>query len=307
MLLAQWEAADRDRTPFVWLSLDSHDADPVRLWTHLVEGLHGVHARVGEKSGSALAAGPGALSGTVLPFVIDELEGAPQLVLVLDDWHTVRNPLCDETLTEFVERAPTARPARGLEPLRAGLPTARLRAHGELTEIRARDLRVSPEEASRSSERPTSTSSLDDVRRITDRAEGWLAGIYLALLGIREAADPRAFVARFTGDTRHVLTYLAAGRARGDDSWVRTFLLRTSVLERLSADLCDTVLETSGSAAMLEEISRLNLFLVRLDETGSEYRYHQLFAAMLRQELEATDPAACPGCTHEQLLARGAR
>ena len=92
MLLAQWEAADRDRTPFVWLSLDRHDSDPVKLWMHVIAGLHGIHGRVGERSDPALAAGPGALPGTVLPLLIDELADAPQLVLVLDDWHTGTKP-----------------------------------------------------------------------------------------------------------------------------------------------------------------------------------------------------------------------
>ena len=294
MLLAQWEAADRDRTPFVWLSLDDHDNDPVRLWTHLVAGLHGVHARVGERTLAVLAAGPGAFSGTVLPLLIDELDDAPQLVLVLDDWHMVRNPRCDETLAEFVERAPTSIQLVVSSRFEPGLPTGRFRAHGELAEIRAGDLRVTPEEASELFRAADVDLELDDVRRITERAEGWLAGIYLALLGIRDAADPDAFVARFTGDTRQVLTYLRQDVLAAAAPELRHFLLRTSVLERLSAQLCDAVLETSGSAATLEEISRLNLFLAPLDETGSEYRYHQLFAAMLRRELEATDAAAVP-------------
>src|SRR5512132_59964 len=147
MLLAQWEAADRDRTPFVWLSLDGQDADPVRLWTHLVTGLHGVHARAGERSLASVAAGPGALSGSVLPLLIEELDDAPQLVLVLEDWHTVRNPLCDQTLAEFVERAPAGVQVALSSRSEPRLPTGRFRAHGGLAEIRARDLRLSPEEA----------------------------------------------------------------------------------------------------------------------------------------------------------------
>src|SRR5262245_2928448 len=189
-LLAQWEAADRDRTPFVWLSLDGHDADPVRLWTHLVAGLRGVHARAGEKSLAALAGGPRAFSGTVLPLLINELDDAPHLVLVLDDWHTVRNPLCDETLAEFLEHAPTSVQLVVSSRSEPSLPTGRFRAHGTLAEIRARDLRASPEEASELFRAADVDLELDDVRRITERTEGWLAGIYLALLGIRDAVDP---------------------------------------------------------------------------------------------------------------------
>ena len=174
------------------------------------------------------------------------------------------------------------------------LPTGRLRAHGELAEIRASELRISPDEASEIFRAADVDLKLDGVRRVTERTEGWPAGIYLALLGIRDAADPDAFVARFTGDTSQVLAYLQQDVLAATPPEIRDFLLRTSVLERLSPHLCDAVLETSGSAATLEEIFRLNLFLARLDETGSVYRYHQLFAAMLRRELEATDAAAVP-------------
>ena len=124
-------------------------------------------------------------------------------------------------------------PGRGLEPLRAGLPTGRLRAHGELAEIRARDLRVSPEEALELFRAAGVDLGLDDVRRITERTEGWLAGIYLALLGIRDAADPDAFVARFTGDTRQVLEYLQQDVLAVAAPEIRDFLLRTSVLDAL--------------------------------------------------------------------------
>ncbi len=294
MLLAQWEASDRDRTPFVWLSLDSHDDDPVRLWTHVIGGLQGVHPRVGERSFASLAAGGGAISGTALPQLIDELSGAPRLVLVLDDWQLVRNPLCDETLAEFVERSPAEIQIVVSSRSEPGLPTGRLRAHRDLAEIRARDLRVSPEEAVELFRAAGVDIAPDGARRITERTEGWLAGIYLALLGIRDAADPDEFVARFTGDTRQVLEYLQQDVLAVAAPDVRDFLLRTSLLDSLSAPLCDAVLETSESAAMLEEISRLNLFLTRLGETGSSYRYHQLFAAVLRRELEATDPAVVP-------------
>ena len=160
--------------------------------------------------------------------------------------------------------------------------------------IRARHLRVSSEQTLELFRVADVDLSPEDVRRIAESTEGWLAGIHLALLRIRDEADPDAFVASFAGDTRQVLAYLQQDVLASADPEIRNFLVRTSVLERLSAPLCDAVLETSGSAAMLDEISRLNLFLARLGETGSEYRYHQLFAAMLRQELEATDAAAAP-------------
>jgi LuxR family maltose regulon positive regulatory protein len=293
-LLAQWVAADRARTPFVWVSLDSHDEDPARLWKHIVDGLHVVHPRVGEGTISALTIGPEAITRTVLPQLIEELADAPRLVLVLDDWQLAQNPRCDESLSEFVEGAPPEVQVVVSSRAEPGLPTGRLRAHGDLAEVRARHLRVSPEEAFEVFRESGVDLEPDHVRRITEKTEGWLAGIYLALLGIRDAPDPAAFVARFTGDTQQVFEYLRHDVLAAAAPEVRTFLLRTSVLDSLSAPLCDAVLRTTGSGDTLEKIARLNLFLVRLDETGLEYRYHQLFAAVLRRELEATDAAVLP-------------
>ena len=135
-LLAQWAAADAERTPFVWVSLDERDSDPVRLWSHVVAGLHGVHEPAGERSLVALAIGPSAIAGTVVPLLIEELEDAPPLALVLDDWQAVRNPLCDQTMGTFVERSPEAVQVVVSSRSDPGLPVARLRAHGDLVEVR---------------------------------------------------------------------------------------------------------------------------------------------------------------------------
>jgi LuxR family maltose regulon positive regulatory protein len=131
----------------------------------------------------------------------------------------------------------------------------------------------------------------DEAERLAHRTEGWLAGLYLALLVVKEQEDPRRFVIDFSGDTRHVLDYLAGDVLDSAPPSVREFLVRTSLLERLSGDLCDYVLETTGSAALLAEIEEANLFLIPLDERGAEYRYHHLFAAMLVRELKRRDPA----------------
>jgi ATP/maltotriose-dependent transcriptional regulator MalT len=166
-----------------------------------------------------------------------------------------------------------------------GLPIARLRAHGELTEVRATDLRISAEQAAKLFQEAGVELDVDDVERITARTEGWLAGICLALLVVKEREDRMRFVAEFSGDTRHVLDYLARDVLDSVRPELRDFVMRTS-------ELCDAVLERSDSEAMLVEIERDNLFLVQLDEAGREYRYHHLFASMLQRELEASDREA---------------
>jgi LuxR family maltose regulon positive regulatory protein len=293
-LLAQWEAADRDRTPFVWIPLDARDSDPVRLWGHVITGIAGVHAEAGARSLPALAAGPGTIALSSVPLLIDELAPAPDLVLVLDDWQEVRNPLCDETMTAFVEHAPASVQVVVSSRSDPGLPIARLRAHGELSEIRARDLRLSSSEAADLIRAQNLELDPDDVERLSARTEGWLAGLCLALLAVKEHGDPDRFVAEFSGDTKHIFDYLSTDVLAGIEPDVRDFLLRSSVLERLSGPVCDAVLERTGSASTLAEVERSNLFLLALDEAGTEYRYHPLFATALRRTLEATDPDAVP-------------
>jgi ATP/maltotriose-dependent transcriptional regulator MalT len=289
-LLAQWQAVDRERTPFAWISLDERDSDPVRLWSHVIGGLREVTPRAGETSVGALVAGPGSVSDVVLPYLIEELSEAQPLVLVLDDWHAVRNPHQDRSMAQFVENAPGAVQVVISSRSDPGLPIARLRAHGDLTELRARDLRISPVEAGALFREADVQLEPDDVERVTLRTEGWLAGLRLALVAVKEQRDPHRFVTEFSGDSRHVLDYLARDVLDSVTPELRDFLVRTSVLERLSAGLCDAVLGTSGSAAMLAEAERANLFLISLEGSPQEYRYHHLFAAMLQRELAATDP-----------------
>jgi LuxR family maltose regulon positive regulatory protein len=290
-LLAQWEALDAKQTPFAWITLDERDSDPIRLWSHVIVGLREATGQAGKTSLQALDAGPRAIPETVLPYLIEELTESPEVVLILDDWETVRNPVCAKTMASFVERAPRSVQVVVSSRSDPGLQVARLRAHGELLELRAGDLRVSATEAERLFGEAGITLHRDEAERLTLRTEGWLAGLCLALLVVKEQEDPRPFVIDFTGDTRHVLDYLAGDVLGVVPPAVHDFLVRTSVLDRLSGDLCDYVLETSGSAALLAEIERENLFLIPLDESGAEYRYHHLFAAMLRRELKRTDPA----------------
>ena len=185
-LLAQWAAADADRTAFAWVSLDARDSDPARLWSHVISVLQEVHGRAGERSLRAIAAGPRAIVETVLPLLVEELSDCPPVVLVLEDWHAVASRVCDETVSDFVESAPDEVQVVISSRHDPRVPIARLRAHGGLTELRARDLSVSSTEADALFREADVRLTTRDVRRLTERTEGWLAGLCLAAIVLKE-------------------------------------------------------------------------------------------------------------------------
>jgi LuxR family transcriptional regulator, maltose regulon positive regulatory protein len=171
------------------------------------------------------------------------------------------------------------------------LPLARMRASGELAEIRVAELQFTDEEAVALLNSSMGLGlTAEDVERLTERTEGWAAGLVLAGLSLRGRRDSSAVVAAFRGDNRHVADYLAADVLARQPEDVRTFLLRTSVLRRLSGPLCDAMLQAEGSSGRLEELERSNLFLLSLDDRREWYRYHQLFGELLRLELESREP-----------------
>jgi LuxR family maltose regulon positive regulatory protein len=291
-VLAQWCEADRERTPFVWMSADERDGDPVRFWSHLIAGLQAVHARAGTASVEALRGGPAGVESVVLPLLIDELSDAPPTVLVVDDWHLVQSTVCDESVRMLVEQGPPAIQIVLSSRADPHLPVGRWRAHGELSELRAADLRLTHVEAASLLHRANADLGPEDVERLTERTEGWAAGLSLASIVLEREEDPHAFVLDFAGDLRHLLEYLSDDVLGSVGEQTREFLLRASVLDELSGAACDAVLETHGSAAMLAEIERANLFLVPVDRHGETYRFHQLFADVLRRELARTRPDA---------------
>jgi len=291
-VLAQWCEADRDRTPFVWMSADESDSDPVRFWSHLIAGLQAVHPRAGAASIEALRAGPSAVASVVLPLLVDELADAPPSVLVVDDWHLVRSTVCDESMRILLERGPPGVQVVLSSRSDPNLPVGRWRAHGELGEVRALDLQLSHAEAAAFLHETNVDLGPEDIDRLTERTEGWAAGLGLASMLLQREGDPHAFVLDFAGDSRHLLEYISDDVLRSVGEEMREFLLRSSVLDEMSGAACDAVLETHGSAAMLAEIERANLFLVPLDRHGELYRFHRLFADVLRRELARTSPGA---------------
>ncbi len=185
------------------------DADPARLWSHVLTALHEVHGRVGERSSRRSAQDPRAIAETGLPLLIDELIDCPPVVLVLEDWHIAASRACEETVGAFVERAPSAIQVVVSSRHDPGLPIARLRAHDDLLELRARDLSISSDEADALFRDADVRLTSGDVRRLTERTEGWLAGLRLTAVVLRDQADPRRFVDQFSDGTRDIFDYLA--------------------------------------------------------------------------------------------------
>jgi LuxR family maltose regulon positive regulatory protein len=293
-LLAQWQA-EAAGGRVAWVSLDEADSDPTRFWLCVVEALRTVEPGVGTAALEAVRRPSADLHRVVLPALLNELStlGSP-LVLVLDDYHMVTNATCHRALAFFLDHLAAGVHVALSTRVDPPLPLARMRARGELAELRAAELRFSDQEAAALLNGSMDLQLADeDVERLTERTEGWAAGLVLAGLSLRGREDASGFVASFHGDNRHVADYLGAEVLARQPEAVRTFLLRTSVLERLSGPLCDAVLQTQGSARLLAELDS-NLFLVPLDDRRGWYRYHSLFAQLLRLELGRRDPGLRP-------------
>jgi LuxR family maltose regulon positive regulatory protein len=291
-ILSEWASDSREERQFAWFTIDRGDNDPVRFWAYAIEALRRVAPSVGSASLNALG-----VSGTnpveiVLPPLINELAALDErLVLVLEDYHLIQDSAVHEGVAFLLEYQPPTLELAIATRLDPPLPLARLRARGELVELRAAELRFTGPEAGELLHATLGDRLLEeDVARLLVRTEGWAAGLYLAALSVAGRDDASAFIEAFAGDDRHIVDYLGGEVLDGLDAETREFLLRTSILERVSGSLCDHVLDSEGSARRLVEIERANLFLVPLDDRREWFRYHHLFGDLLRHELERSEP-----------------
>ena len=288
VLLAEW--ARSGQRPTAWLSLDAADNDPARFWRHAVAALDHVCPGTGERVAPLLGPpAPPSFRGLVTA-LINDLAGEEGALLVLDDYHVIGSPLVHESVGFLLEHRPPGICVMLASRSDPPLPLARLRAGGQLAELRAADLRFTAEEAAALLQQVATDpeTALPDpaVAVLAARTEGWAAGLQLAALSLRGQNDVAGFVAAFTGSNRYVLDFLAEEVLEQQSEQVRAFLLETSVLERLSGPLCDAVTGRPGSQAMLEQVERAGLFLVPLDEVRGWWRYHHLFADLLRARLQ---------------------
>ena len=269
----------------VWVTLDAADDDPVRLWMHLATAVERLGDGLGREALTCLG-----IRGVPIETAVDELlnalvaRGRP-VTIVLDDLHAIGSERSLGSIGHAIERLPGN--ARLLAATRSdpAIGVARLRARGALTEVRARELAFTVDEARELIVREGIEVSAESVELLVERTEGWPAGLYLAALWLRDLEDPDAGVRAFAGSTRHVADYLTDEVLSRLAPHTRDFLLRTSVLDRFTPELCDAILDRGDSAAVLAELARSNMFLVALDARGQWYRYHHLFGELLQLEL----------------------
>jgi LuxR family maltose regulon positive regulatory protein len=293
-LVADW--LGQDEVAAGWVSLDAGDDDPKRFWRCLLLAAGQVAPAAAAAALRRLDAAGSDVLRDVLPAFINELtlSDAP-LVLVLDDYHLVTSAQVHATVAALLDRCPPQLHLLLITRADPPLQMSRLRVRGELAELRAEDLRFSLAEALEFFGNQLGTGlSERDVHRLLERTEGWAAGLQLAALRLRDRADPSAFVDRFTGADWHIVNYLGEEVLTSLPPRVREFLLVTSVLNRMCGPLCDALTGRADGAELIGEIHRANLFLIPLDDERRWFRYHHLFAGLLRHELTRTAPEQPP-------------
>jgi LuxR family transcriptional regulator, maltose regulon positive regulatory protein len=288
--LAEWVRSSH--RPVGWLSLDTGDNDPVRFWRYVAAALDevqpGMHPRI-----AALLRGQHQLPlEPVLTVVINELAARPeQIALVLDDYHLIEAPAVHQSVAYLLDRLPSSLQLVLSTRSDPPLPLARLRASGQLVELREAELRFTAQEAADLLREATGLDlPAESVAALATRTEGWIAGLQLAALSLSGHSDPAGFVETFTGSHRFVLDYLTEEVLARQPAELVQFMLETSVLDRLCGPLCDAVCGQKDSQQLLERIERANLFLVPLDDVRRWWRYHHLFADLLQARLQQASP-----------------
>jgi LuxR family transcriptional regulator, maltose regulon positive regulatory protein len=293
-LLGMWRDAEATVRPVAWVTLDEGDNDPVVLWMHVLEALRQVCPAVGDTT-SPEQVGAARIAEVLLPQLVNHLSENGDVALILDDFDRLSSGASRDTLAWLIEHSPSPLQVVVASRNEPGLPLGALRAHGELLELRADDLRFTAEEAEALlNERLALGLARADVDRLVERTEGWPAGIYLAALSLVGVHDRGAFVSQFGGANRYVIDFLVDEVLEAHSPATQALMLRSSILDRVSGPLCDAVLEQDGAGERLSELSRSNLFLVPLDDRDEWFRFHHLFAQLLRVELEHREPGLAP-------------
>jgi LuxR family maltose regulon positive regulatory protein len=286
-LVSEWVAVCG--RPVAWLSLDEGDNDPARFISYLVAALQTIKAQIGEGLSAALQSPQPLQIETILTTLLNEISIIPEhFVLILDDYHLIDSQPVDQSLAFLVEHQPPQMHLVIATREDPQLPLARFRARGQLTELRAADLRFTPSEAAEFLNQMMGLNlSEEDIAALETRTEGWIAGLQLAALSMQGHQDTASFIKSFTGSHHFVLDYLVEEVLGQQSESIQTFLLRTSILDRMCGALCDAVLGSPSASGQetLEYLERTNLFTVPLDSERRWYRYHHLFGELLRKRL----------------------
>jgi LuxR family maltose regulon positive regulatory protein len=268
-----------------WLSLDEADNDPTRFLAYLIAAVQQVHSDFGISVQALLRSPQPPPTEALLTAVVNELAAVPvSFILVLDDYHVIHSLPIHQQLSFLLEHQPATMYLVVMTREDPLLPIPRLRARGQVLEIRQKDLRFTVQETADFLERVMGVGlSPENVAALEQRTEGWIAGLQLAALSMQGMGDPKGFIQSFTGSNRYILDYLIEEVFERQTQEVKDFLLKTSILEQLSAPLCDALTEQTGSQKILEALEQANLFIVPLDQSRTWYRYHHLFAELLHQ------------------------
>ncbi len=289
-LVSDW--VSQSRQPVVWLSLDKDDGDPKRFWLYFITALQAVSEEIGAASLGILHQPNNSPGDSLLTTLVNEIAAFPEdFIMVLDDFHLIDSKAVDENLSFLLEYLPPQIHLVITTREDPSLPIARLRAKAQLNEIRATDLRFTFAEAADFLNQVMGLKlSTEDVAALESRTEGWIAGLQLAALSMQGNQDAHSFIESFAGTHRFILDYLLEEVLQKQSEITQEFLLRTSILDRFSAPLCDALLqgEVISSQQVIESLERSNIFIVALDSERQWYRYHHLFGDLLRQRARQT-------------------
>ena len=291
-----------------WLSLDEGDNDLTRFLTYVVAALQTIAPKIGAGVLAALQSTQHQSTESILTILLNEITAIPEdpsihpfgqsarrFILVLDDYHSIESEAVEDALAFLLEHLPPQMYLVITTREDPSLPLARLRARGQLTELRAADLRFTPVEAAEYLNRVIGLNlSAEDITALEARTEGWIAGLQLAALSMQAREDSASFIQAFTGSHRFVLDYLVEEVLERQPEQIRSFLLQTAILDRFCAPLCNAVTEQEDGKGMLDELERSNLFLIPLDDQRQWYRYHHLFAEVLQAHLLEAEPEQVP-------------
>jgi LuxR family maltose regulon positive regulatory protein len=294
-IVANWidsELAKKHGGRVAWLSLDENDNDLPRFFTYFIAALQNIAPGLGEELGTAFSASQNPQIDVLLTLLVNEIAAVEvKLILVIDDFHLISSLEIHQAIQFLIENHPPNLLlviASRDEPF---LPLPRLRARGQMVDLRAGDLRFSHQEATLYLNQTMNLGlTEDDILALETRTEGWITGLRLAALSIQGQDDPKSFISEFAGDNRYIIDYLVDEVLSHRSENSRKFLLRTSILSRLTGPLCQTIAQLEDAREILGQLEQENVFIVPLDNRRQWYRYHHLFADVLHQRLAESVP-----------------